>query len=77
MAILKFTQASGPTALTLIIWTANYFTCLVILNSVLDWDTAGNESAELTVMTSDSQTFNSIARCMPDTTHLYTKQGDT
>ena len=29
------------------------------------------------VMTSDSQTFNSIARCIPDTTHLYTKQGDT
>jgi len=28
-------------------------------------------------MTSDSQTFNSIARCIPDTTHLYTKQGDT
>jgi len=43
-----------------------------LLQVVKDWSSTINS-----VMTFDSQTFNSIARCMPDTTRLYTKQEDT
>ena len=42
--------------------------CLAVLSFILD---------RTLVMTFDSQTFNSTARCMPDTTRLYTKQEDT
>jgi len=47
--------------------------CRITSGSAINYSHSGTN----TVMTSDSQTFNSIARCIPDTTHLYTKQGDT